>query len=109
MRHLLTGFGVSVLVASVPAAGIAQDKVFDSNGVQIRYVEQGTGEHVALVHGQTVNIERSWVGTGILADLARDHCVVAFDLRGHGKSGKPHEPSAGGVCQVVEKWRLPSL
>jgi pimeloyl-ACP methyl ester carboxylesterase len=47
-----------------------------------------------LVHGFTGTIERAWVNTGILQDLARDHRVVAFDLRGHGHSDKPHDPRA---------------
>jgi pimeloyl-ACP methyl ester carboxylesterase len=39
-------------------------------------------------------IERTWVDTGVLPNLATDHRVIAFDLRGHGKSDKPHEPRA---------------
>jgi pimeloyl-ACP methyl ester carboxylesterase len=47
---------------------------------------------VLLIHGFTADIERSWIETGILPELARDHRVVAFDLRGHGKSEKPYDP-----------------
>ena len=72
----------------------AQDRYFDSAGVRIRYVDTGNGPPVVLVHGFTGDIERSWVNNGILPDLARDHRVVAFDLRGHGHSGKPHDPRA---------------
>jgi pimeloyl-ACP methyl ester carboxylesterase len=75
-----------------PAA--AQDRYFDAGGVRIRYVDAGAGPPVVLVHGFTGDIERSWVNTGLLADLSRDHRVVAFDLRGHGHSGKPHDPRA---------------
>ena len=75
-----------------PAA--AQDRYFDAGGVRIRYVDAGAGPAVLLVHGFTGDIERSWVNTGLLADLARDHRVVAFDLRGHGHSDKPHDPRA---------------
>ena len=72
----------------------AEDRYFDSNGVRIRYLERGAGAPVVLVHGFTGSIERSWIDTGVLPDLARDHRVIAFDLRGHGKSGKPHDPGA---------------
>lgn len=76
------------------AAAAAGDRFFDSGGVRIRYVDTGAGTPVVLVHGFTGTIERSWVNTGILPDLARDHRVVALDLRGHGRSDKPHEPRA---------------
>jgi pimeloyl-ACP methyl ester carboxylesterase len=75
-----------------PAA--AQDRYFDSGGVRIRYVDMGSGPAVVLVHGFTGDIERSWVNTGVLENLSRDHRVLAFDLRGHGHSGKPHDPRA---------------
>ena len=75
-----------------PAA--AQDRYFDAGGVRIRYVDAGAGPAVMLVHGFTGDIERSWVNTGLLADLSRDHRVVAFDMRGHGHSDKPHDPRA---------------
>jgi pimeloyl-ACP methyl ester carboxylesterase len=75
-----------------PAA--AQDRYFDSSGVRIRYVDSGSGPAVVLVHGFTGDIERSWINTGVLANLSTDHRVLAFDLRGHGHSGKPHDPRA---------------
>jgi len=72
----------------------AEDKFFNSNGVRIRYVDHGTGEPVVLVHGYTNVIERAWIETGVLPNLAKDHRVIALDLRGHGKSDKPHDPKA---------------
>jgi pimeloyl-ACP methyl ester carboxylesterase len=76
------------------STAFAQDRFFDAGGVRIRYVERGAGAPVILIHGFTANIERAWVQTGILPDLARDYRVIAFDLRGHGKSDKPHDPRA---------------
>jgi pimeloyl-ACP methyl ester carboxylesterase len=75
-----------------PAA--AQDRYFDAGGVRIRYVDMGSGPAVVLVHGFTGDIERSWINTGVLANLSTNHRVLAFDLRGHGHSGKPHDPRA---------------
>lgn len=75
-----------------PAAAAAQDHYLDAGGVRIRYVERGAGAPVVLVHGFTGSIERSWIDNGVLPDLARDHRVVALDLRGHGKSDAPHDP-----------------
>ncbi len=50
---------------------------------------------MVLVHGfsQTNAI---WRETRIYDDLVRDHRVIAVDLRGHGDSRKPHQPSAYG-------------
>ena len=75
-----------------PAA--AQDRYFDAGGVRIRYVDMGSGPAVVLVHGFTGDIERSWINTGVLENLSTDHRVLALDLRGHGHSGKPHDPRA---------------
>ena len=72
----------------------AQDRYFDAGGVRIRYVDMGSGPAVVLVHGFTGDIERSWINTGVLANLSTDHRVLAFDLRGHGHSDKPHDPRA---------------
>jgi pimeloyl-ACP methyl ester carboxylesterase len=84
---------IGVLVACILAPlAAAQDRFFDSGGVRIRYHDHGSGPAVLLIHGFTASIEPAWIETGILPDLARDHRVVAFDLRGHGKSGKPHDP-----------------
>jgi pimeloyl-ACP methyl ester carboxylesterase len=76
------------------AVAAAQDRFFDSHGARMRYVDHGAGEPVVLIHGFTGTIERSWINTGVLPALAREHRVLAFDLRGHGRSAKPHEPRA---------------
>src|SRR5688572_13881467 len=91
MAALARCFFLAILWTGV---AVAQDRFFDSGGVRIRYVERGAGVPVVLVHGFTANIERSWIETGVLPDLARDYRVIAFDLRGHGGSDKPHEPRA---------------
>ena len=80
--------------SSLSAQSALQDRYFDSSGVRIRYVEAGKGTPIVLVHGFTRNIETNWVETGVLSALAKRHRVIAVDLRGHGKSGKPHDPKA---------------
>jgi pimeloyl-ACP methyl ester carboxylesterase len=85
---------VLVLFCVFLKAAAAQDRYFDSAGARIRYVDHGAGTPVLLVHGFTGSIERSWIETGVLPDLARDYRVVAFDLRGHGGSDKPRDPRA---------------
>ena len=90
-KLLLRALALLLLVAGSAAA---EERFFDAGGVRIRYLDQGSGPAVVLVHGFTGTIERSWINTGILPDLAGDHRVLALDLRGHGHSDKPHDPHA---------------
>ena len=82
------------------------DRFFVSAGVRIRYVEEGEGAPVVLLHGYTSDLEDQWIESGVLRALARDHRVIAFDARGHGKSGKPHDPQAYGVEMARDVVRL---
>ena len=95
-RALVSLVALIALLLPVPAWSAAdapaQDLHFDSNGVKIRYTVQGEGEPVVLVHGFTASAEANWGEPGIIADLAKDFRVIAIDARGHGKSGKPHDP-----------------
>ncbi len=86
-------------------AVFAEDRFFDSAGVRIRYVEQGSGPAVVLLHGYGGSLQ-GWLDAGIFADLAKDHRVVALDLRGHGLSGKPLEPKAYGEQMGLDAIRL---
>ncbi|MBS0332025.1 MAG: alpha/beta hydrolase [Proteobacteria bacterium] len=71
---------------------------FQSDGVTIAYddiapaVTQGT---IVLIHGFASNRNEGWKRTGwYTAFERRGYRVVALDQRGHGESGKPHEPEA---------------
>src|SRR5205814_2372095 len=99
-------FLAAVVIVALPSLALGQDKFFNSNGVQIRYVEQGSGEPIILVHGFSTDIERSWIETGVFGNLARDYRVIAMNLRGHGKSDKPHDPSAYGEEMARDVVRL---
>jgi pimeloyl-ACP methyl ester carboxylesterase len=74
---------------------------FDAKGVKIRYVEQGTGEPVVLIHGLAATAYLNWQIPGIFAALAKDHRVIALDLPGHGGSDKPEKPEVYGA-QMAE-------
>jgi pimeloyl-ACP methyl ester carboxylesterase len=97
---------VFMLAAAAANPTTVQDKFFNSNGVQIRYVEGGKGEPIVLVHGYTSNIETGWMENGVFENLAKDYHVIAFDVRGHGKSGKPHDPKAYGTEMSEDIVRL---
>lgn len=98
--------GAAILcMVLAPAAAFAQDNVFSSNGIEIRYREQGTGDPIVLVHGRGLTLE-SWVDSGVLPILARNYRVIALDLRGHGRSGKPHDSKQYGVEMGLDILRL---
>ena len=92
-------------VFSQPAVA-PPDQFFDSNGVRIRYVEQGNGPAIVLMHGYTGTLDRHFLANGVFAELAKDHRVIAFDLRGHGKSDKPHDAAAYGEVMASDVARL---
>lgn len=83
-----------------------EDRYFDSAGVPIRYVEAGRGEPLLLLHGFSSSLDEGWVERGVVADLADRWRVVAFDARGHGRSGKPHDPAAYGPEMGLDALRL---
>ena len=73
----------------------AQDRYLNADGVRLRYIDQGTGQPVVLVHGLGNSVE-TWTSSGIVQALASSYRVIAFDERGHGRSDKPHDPRAYG-------------
>src|SRR5262245_53478555 len=89
----------------LPAPVFAQDSFFMSDGVRIRYLDQGRGEAVVLVHGFAGSLE-TWVQSGLMSSLAADRRVIALDLRGHGKSDKPHDAARYGRAMGLDVIRL---
>lgn len=76
---------------------------FDSHGVPVHYVESGSGDPVVLIHGFSADLEM-W--NPVRYELSKQFHVIAIDCRGHGESGKPHEPSAYGIEMVNDVVRL---
>ncbi len=64
------------------------------DGTKIYYEVRGEGKPVLLVHGFIVN-SNSWKGTALYNDLLNEgYKVILLDMRGNGKSGKPHDTAA---------------
>jgi len=103
-RRVIPSLAICFLFA-VPTVR-AEDKFFDSNGVKIRYIIEGKGEPVLLIHGYTANIEKQWGLPGVINALAKYYQVIALDNRGHGKSGKPHDVKKYGMEMVEDAVRL---
>ena len=61
--------------------------------ITIHYEVEGSGPPLLMHHGLTGSGER-WRDTGYVAAL-RDHFTLLLpDVRGHGRSSKPHDPAA---------------
>jgi pimeloyl-ACP methyl ester carboxylesterase len=99
---LLTALGCQV--GANPGKSTSQ--TFDSNGVKISYTVQGKGEPVVLIHGWLSSGAINWELPGTVALLAKDHQVIALDVRGHGQSEKPTKEDAYGPELVADVVRL---
>lgn len=80
---------------------------FDSAGVRIAYIDETPAGHrgppVVLVHGFASTHAVNWVNTLWVRTLTEaGRRVVALDNRGHGASGKPHEPAAYATTVMAQ-------
>lgn len=89
-----------------PGSGQTErDQYFESDGVRIHYQADGAGPVVVLIHGFGGTVE-SWHRTGVTRVLAPHFRVVAMDVRGHGRSAKPHDPASYGAALAADVVRL---
>jgi len=79
---------------------------FDSGGVRVHYTDEGRGEPVILVHGFANPANLQWRRTGRIGALSKDYRIIALDNRGHGRSGKPHDPEQYGTQMAEDLVRL---
>jgi pimeloyl-ACP methyl ester carboxylesterase len=70
---------------------------------RIYYEVEGLGKPLVLAHGISASLE-DWREVGWVEAL-RDHFkLILIDARGHGRSDKPHEPSAYRQIHQVNDW-----
>ena len=85
-----------------------------TDGTRLAYERHGEGAAIVLVHGFGSSRIQNWKSTGWFGGLtAAGFSIVAMDCRGHGDSGKPHDPQfyghdrmAGDVVAVMESCGL---
>ena len=94
------GFVLTLLASFAAAPAFAGEEFLDSGGVKIRYLDEGKGETVLLIHGYTANGNLNWRAPGIEQALAEHYRVLMPDVRGHGGSDAPSEGQHG--IHVVE-------
>lgn len=71
-----------------------------SKDVRIHYELRGQGDPLLLVHGMFVNW-KWWRDTGFVEALQDSFRLILVDVRGHGLSGKPHDPELYGASELV--------
>lgn len=100
----LAGLGVVMFVAGYYYITHQEEgSYFDSDGVKIHYFDEGVGTPVVLVHGFAANSDLNWRRPGMYQRLLDEGFrVITMDLRGHGKSGKPHDPLQYGEKMVKD-------
>jgi len=101
------------VASAIGREGVIQ-RVKSADGVELSVVEWGnpSGPEIVLIHGAAQSHLCFVKQTD--SELARDFRLVAFDLRGHGGSDKPTDPScyqdgrawADDVSAVLEAKRL---
>lgn len=79
---------------------------FESDGVEIAFIDEGAGFPTLLIHGFASNHRVNWASTSWVGDLvAAGRRVIAFDNRGHGESGKPLGSEAYATPVMAEDAR----
>ncbi|WP_420414680.1 alpha/beta fold hydrolase [Roseibium sp.] len=80
--------------------------LFEQDGIQISYLDEGEGDPILLIHGFASNKSVNWQYPGWVDLLVKDGCrVIALDNRGHGDSQKFHDPDAYGAPIMAEDAR----
>lgn len=72
-----------------------------SDGARIFYATAGGGPPLLLMHGAT-GTSQSWALDGYVDALSADYQLILMDLRGHGRSDKPHERDAYRLSQQAD-------
>lgn len=93
------------MAVALALPAFAAEYTFDSDGTEIHYTNDGTGEPVILIHGYTATGALNWKLPGIVRMLENDYRVIVPDVRGHGESAIPAD-GAYGVEAVEDIRRL---
>jgi pimeloyl-ACP methyl ester carboxylesterase len=78
--------------------------VLAPDGIRLATYDSGNADApiVLAVHGFASSASANWYATGWVRELVRTgRRVLSLDQRGHGASGKPHEPSAYSMALLV--------
>ena len=66
-----------------------EGRYIDVGGIRTHYLDRGAGPTVVLLHGAALGVDAYTTWFRTIADLERDHRVVAFDQVGFGRTDMP--------------------
>jgi pimeloyl-ACP methyl ester carboxylesterase len=72
------------------------------SGLRIHYEVRGSGPPAVLVHGYTASGQSNWIASGWVEALGARNTLLIVDLRGHGRSQKPHRASAYSIPGMAQ-------
>jgi pimeloyl-ACP methyl ester carboxylesterase len=79
---------------------------FHANGLELAYLDEGTGDPILLVHGFASSARVNWVNPGWVETLVNaGRRVIAIDNRGHGDSAKLYDPADYRLPLMTEDAR----
>jgi pimeloyl-ACP methyl ester carboxylesterase len=79
---------------------------FQSDGVELAFLDEGDGPPALLLHGFASNVAVNWVNPGwVKALVGAGFRVIAPDHRGHGRSEKLYAPEDYGAPLMAEDAR----
>jgi pimeloyl-ACP methyl ester carboxylesterase len=105
-RHYLATLGLAAVALTLCACGLRAGETGDSPfarlgppdaPVHLFVTEQGDGAPVLLIHGFGTN---TFTWRRVAPELARDHHVIAVDLKGFGQSDKPFDERYSALDQA---------
>jgi pimeloyl-ACP methyl ester carboxylesterase len=81
-------------------------QTFNSDGIRLAFLDEGTGEPVMLIHGFASSIRHNWVDPGWTQLLTgKGFRVIAIDNRGHGESEKLYDRELYAAPLMAEDAR----
>ncbi len=81
-------------------------QTFESDGVEIAFIDEGDGDPILLIHGFASNIATNWIDTSWVGTLTQaGRRVVAIDNRGHGESEKLYDSEKYPSPEMAEDAR----
>lgn len=76
-------------------------EIKQTDGQLLSYSIYGAGPAVLLIHGFTMSSDM-WRKNGVIDALCASCKLIVPDLRGHGKSAKPHDPALYGAALISD-------
>lgn len=108
MRTVMRFAVLLTLLMLLPAVAQSEEKFYESEGLKLRYWDEGEGEPLLLIHGSGATGTLNWRAPGIQQRLSQSHRVIMPDVRGHGRSETP-EDNTYGIAVVHDMIALMDL